>query len=157
MNATYRKIKPIRVIQNNLAAKLQRQFAASKFIEALHRNDRLISVDESVLRFTDHRQSGWVRMDNRNQTTTCDRGHGVNLIAALSSTGELFYTVNVGMTNSHTFGFFLSKLCDHLDSADAHWRDNTVLVLDNANYHRGATTIDMMKALRIPVLFLGPY
>ena len=34
----------------------------------------------------------------------------VNLIAGLTSDGEVLYTVNVGKTNSYTFGFFLTKL-----------------------------------------------
>ena len=58
--ATYRKVKPIQVIQNYAAAKLQRQFAAAKFIEVMHRGHRIIDIDESVIRYTDHRQHGWV-------------------------------------------------------------------------------------------------
>jgi len=50
--------------------------------------------------------------------TTTRRLEGVNVIAALCSTGELLYTVNVGVTNRYTFGFFLSKLCIHLDGED---------------------------------------
>lgn len=87
LNATYRKVKPIQVIQNALASKLQRQLAASKFIELLHQGVRLINIDESVIRHTDHRQHGWVRKHSRNQTTSSERSSGVNLIAALCSTG----------------------------------------------------------------------
>ena len=131
--------------------------AAANYIDALHKGHRLISIDESVIRYTDHRQHGWVRKDKSNQTTTSARSSGINLIAALCSTGELLYSVNVGMTNSHTFGLFLSKLCDHLDTEDALWRKKTVIILDNANYHRGVPTIELMKALRLPILYLGPY
>jgi hypothetical protein len=122
LNATYRQVKPISAIHNSLPAKLQRQYAASKYIEALHAGHRVISIDESVIRYTDHRLRGWLRKDLKNQTTSCHRLNGVNLIAALCSDGELLYTVNVGKTNSLTFSFFLSKLCDHLDSVDVHWR-----------------------------------
>lgn len=62
------------------------------------------------------------------------------MIAGLCSTGELYYTVNCGKTNAQTFGFFLMKLCDHLDQKDHNWRKNTVIMLDNANYHRGEHT-----------------
>ena len=60
LTATYRKVKPIKSIQNYAAAKLQRQFAAAKFIEVMHSVHRLIDIDESVIRYTDHRQYGWV-------------------------------------------------------------------------------------------------
>jgi len=71
-----------------------------------------------------------------NQVTTIRRLSEVNLVAALCSTGELMYTINIGKTNRFTFGFFLSKLCSHLDSEDPNWRLKTVILLDNASYHR---------------------
>jgi len=75
-----------------------------------------------VIRFTDSRKRGWVRKEQMNLVTTTRRLREVNLIAALCSTGELMYTVNIGKTNRFTFGFFLSKLCSHLDSEDPNWR-----------------------------------
>jgi hypothetical protein len=63
MQSTYRKLKPIRAIQNEPNAKLQRQYAACKYIEALHEGKRIINIDESVIRFTDHRIHGWMRKD----------------------------------------------------------------------------------------------
>jgi len=79
------------------------------------------------------------------------------LIAALCSTGELIYTANIGKTNRFTFGFFLSKLCSHLDGEDPNWREKTVILLDNASYHRSVQVLDQMRVLKLPVLFLGPY
>jgi hypothetical protein len=65
----------------------------------------------------------------------------VNLIAALTSDGEVLYTVNIGKTNSYTFGFFLTKLVAYLDAQDAQWRKTTVIMIDNASYHRGTPTL----------------
>jgi hypothetical protein len=48
------------LIQNARSALLQRQFAAARFIEALSKGFRVINVDESVVKFTDHRKRGWV-------------------------------------------------------------------------------------------------
>ena len=81
----------------------------------------------------------------------------VNLIAALTSDGEVLYTVNIGKTNSYTFGFFLTKLTSYLDAQDAQWRKTTVIMVDNANYHRGVPTLHQIESLKLPVLFLGPY
>ena len=82
---------------------------------------------------------------------------GVNIIAALCSTGELVYTVNVGKTNSNTYGLFLTKLCEHLDHEDPLWREDTVLVMDNAGYNRGKPVNHLLETLKLPVLYLGPY
>jgi hypothetical protein len=116
LGVTYRRIKPIKPIQNAPSAKLQRQLAAAKFIEALHSGKRIINIDESVLRYTDSRLRGWVATKQKNMVTSTSRLVWVNLIAALTSDGEVLYTVNIGKTNSYTFGFFLTKLTSYLDA-----------------------------------------
>lgn len=80
----------------------------------------------------------------KNQTTTVRRMYGINIIAAVSNKGDLFYTVNLGKTNSQTFGLFLVKLCSHLDGVNTHWRKSTVLMIDNAAYHRGEGILNLM-------------
>ena len=79
------------------------------------------------------------------------------MIAALCSSGEFMYTINSGKTNSNTFGLFLTKLCEHLDHQDRHWREHTVLMMDNAGYHRGKPVKQLMQQLRLPVLYMIPY
>ena len=75
----------------------------------------------------------------------------------MCSTGEVWYTANRGITNSDTFCLFVVKLVEHLDSLEREWRKRTVLMLDNANYHRSDNTQRVMKQLHVPVLYLGPY
>jgi hypothetical protein len=157
MNATYRLVRPITQIQNLAPAVLQRQFAAAKYIEVLQKGYRLISVDESVIKLTDHRKRGWVPKLRHNQVTSWSNLKSVNLIAAITSTGEVWYTVNRGITNSETFCFFLVKLVEYLDAVEGNWREHSVIMLDNVNYHRGVDTQRVMRQLHVPVLFLGPY
>ena len=52
---------------------------------------------------------------------------------------------------------FLRQLILKLDREDADWRDNTVILLDNAPYHTSGATINLMEGQRIPVLFTGPH
>ena len=52
---------------------------------------------------------------------------------------------------------FLRKLVLKLDQEDAEWRSNTVLLLDNAPYHKSDSTMNLMQGLKIPVLFTGPH
>ena len=67
------------------------------------------------------------------------------------------YSVNSGKTNAHTFGFFLIKLIEHLDSEDVMWRKNTLIMIENAGYHRGEQTRNLIEDLKIPIMYLGPY
>ena len=65
-----------------------------------------------------------------------ERPGQLNIIAAVSNFGELFFTINRGKNNANTFLLFVLKLCQHLNFKSRYWRDNTVIMLDNASYHR---------------------
>ena len=53
--------------------------------------------------------------------------------------------------------FFVAKLVSYLDVEDPEWRENTVLMVDNAPYHRSKAVRAQIQALCLPLLFLGPY
>ena len=38
-----------------------------------------------------------------------------------------------------------------------HWRDETVILLDNASYHRSAEMRAGFKKLGVPTIYSGPY
>jgi hypothetical protein len=80
-----------------------------------------------------------------------------NIIGALSSEGEFLFTVNVGNTNGHSYSLFIMKLVAHLDKQDPNWRMKTVLMMDNVVFHRGQIVMAVYHALKLPILFLGPY
>lgn len=46
----------------------------------------------------------------------------VNIIAGVSNTGSLYYTINKGKTNSFSFLLFIMKLCYHLNEGNINWR-----------------------------------
>lgn len=49
------------------------------------------------------------------------------------------------------------KICDYLHSIDKKWREDTIIMLDNASYHRGSTIMKELELLKIPIMYLGPY
>ena len=59
LGMSYRKVKPVNEAHNKLQAKLQRQLAASYFIEYMVQGKTIINIDESVLNKTDERERGW--------------------------------------------------------------------------------------------------
>jgi len=73
---------------------------------------RIINIDESVINSTDYRKRGWYFPGLRNQPTRTERLNGVNIIAGISNTGDFYYTVNSGKTNSETFFLFIMKIVD---------------------------------------------
>jgi transposase len=82
---------------------------------------------------------------------------GINIIAAISSKGEAYFTINNGITNSFTIMNFMVKLIEHLDFLDNNWRNNSIIMLDNARYHKSKLMINLFTRMKIPVMFLGPY
>jgi len=57
-------------------------------------NKRIINVDESVMRLTDHRKRGWLIAGKHNMVTSSRRLSNINIIAGISNKSEFFYTVN---------------------------------------------------------------
>jgi hypothetical protein len=66
-----------------------------------------------------------------------DRMSQVSLIMGVASDGRLFFTANRGSNNGSTVLLFLQKLVAQLDLENSEWRASTVLLLDNAPYHKG--------------------
>ena len=89
--------------------------------------------------------------------TTMQRLRSLSLIAAVSSEGKFMFTVNSGKNNSNTFMLFLIKLSNYLDSVNPKWRQNTVIMVDNAPYHRSKLMMEKYELPKVPLMFLGPY
>ena len=81
----------------------------------------------------------------------------MNIIAALSSDGDAFFTVNQGYNTTLTLKLFLSKLLPLLQAKYPDWRSRIVIVLDNATYHKSKDMLEFFDNQKIPVMFLGPY
>jgi hypothetical protein len=114
-------------------------------------------VDESVLRATDHRTRGWSPYGRRTFSSHSQRLFSLNIIAAITSRGNMYFTVNRGRTRSKTFCLFLGKLAARLDIEDPQWRSNSIVLIDNAPYHRSKETREFIARAQVPLMFLGPY
>ena len=89
--------------------------------------------------------------------TTMQRLRSLSIIAAVSSEGRFMFTVNCGKNNSNTLMLLLIKLSNYLDTVNAKWRHNTIIMIDNAPYHRSKLMMEKYELLKVPLMFLGPY
>ena len=80
-----------------------------------------------------------------------------NVIAATSSLGLVWYTVNHGNNTSLTVWNFILALSLKLQEDDPLWRSRTIFYLDNATYHRSNYLMDKFTQFQVPVLYSGPY
>ena len=59
----------------------------------------------------------------------------ISMIVALDSQGEVFLSLSQSNTNSMTMGLFFKELASALDKMRPKWRNNHIVVIDNAPYH----------------------
>jgi len=52
---------------------------------------------------------------------------------------------------------FFRQLVLKLNKDRIDWRDNTIIILDNAPYHNSTSVMRLYESLRIPVIFSGPH
>ena len=51
----------------------------------------------------------------------------------------------------------MRQLVLKLDQEDQDWRQNTVIMHDNASYATCESTLELMEGLKMPMLFTGPH
>ena len=79
------------------------------------------------------------------------------MIAATTSNGEFYFSINQGRNNSYTLLLFFCRLIRHFNRFKGDWRSKTVFMLDNASYHKGQFIQACFLELKISVMYLGPY
>jgi transposase len=81
----------------------------------------------------------------------------ISIIAAISSKGSTYFSINQGKTTSLTFSLFIADLCEVLDKKDRDWRKTSTFLIDNASIHRAAETKINFEAFGVPIMYLAPY
>ena len=69
------------------------------------------------------------------------------MIAALDTDGRVWFALSHANTDSDVMAAFLKHLSMTLDLEDTGWRENTVLLWDNASYHSSAETMSVIRRL----------
>ena len=68
--------------------------AASEYLRRLSEDLEIINIDESIIRSSDQRKRGWVLAKNRILVSHARRLPQISMIAAITSKGKVFFTVN---------------------------------------------------------------
>ena len=80
------------------------------------------------------------------------------MIAAVSSEGYVWLALTQCNTDENVMQMFLSRLAQVLTKElKGSWRDEVVLLMDGASYHRSAETRACIKQLRLQVVLSAPY
>ena len=124
---------------------------------AIANNKIIVNFDESALDLTCYLRRGWGKTGTQLYLRNTYRLSRFNIIAAVTSNGKVYYSVNRGNNNEYTCWNFLLSLCLILQREDPGWRDKYVFYGDNARYHRSKYMTTKLKDNNVPILFSGPY
>ena len=81
----------------------------------------------------------------------------ISMIIGVDTRGKVYLSLTQSNSNSAVMGVYFNALVKKLEQQDQHWRHNTVVMLDNAAYHRSGATMKVFEELKVPVLFTGPH
>ena len=157
LKLSYLKVKPLSLQTNSLKSIACRQAFAQEMLGALNLGYRVINVDESWLATMTFRYRSWSASGKQNARQLKDLPARMTLIAAIDNQGAAYLSIATGNTDSDVFVTYLYHLAEVLDRESADWRKNTLLLLDNAPYHRSDQTRAAIRKLGLRVIFSGPY
>ena len=81
----------------------------------------------------------------------------ITLIVALDTLGNAYITLTQANSNNKTMEIYFHQLAAKLDKERPNWRSDSCIITDNAPYHVSASTMKVLKDLRIPILFFGTH
>jgi len=157
LNIHYRKTIPVSVhgkYEKNLV--LRQQFAL-QLIRLLSAGKTLLNIDETWLGMTDFRRRKWRAPGTTNSVAQLEMRPRVSMIMGIDTKGDVYLSLLQANSNGQVMEIFFRALVKKLDKERAHWRDDTVLILDGAPYHNSKATMKLLEVLKIPVLFTGPH
>lgn len=106
-----------------------------KILELIHQDKILLNMDETWLNECDFRRMKWREHDTSNIFPGSPLSPRITLIAALDTMGNVYLTLTQANSNNKTMEIYFHHLAAKLDKERPQWREDTVIILDNAPYH----------------------
>ena len=156
-NMRFRKIREIAFQGNRERNLALRCMYAQRFLQVLQDGYRLINIDETWLNQLEFNRAKWCQKGETNSLPTKSMTPRISMIAAVSSNGELYCALTQVNTDSDVVMQFMGRLANQLAREDAGYRQKTVILMDNAAYHKSKETRAYFDKLGIKLMLSGPY
>ena len=153
----YRRVKATPWHGNSQKSLCLRQLYARTLIDRMAAGDVICNVDQTWLPVLDFRRMRWRERGATNSLALRLTRPRVSVIAAIFSTGEVYYCVSLSNTNADTLLLWLTKLTQRLDRDRPGWASTVLFTLDGGKYHRTAPVREQMARLGMQVAISGPY
>ena len=128
-----------------------------RYLRSDIRGKVIMNIDETWLNVADYRKMKWGFKGQNNNLPKKSMNPRISMIVGIDTLGNVYFTLSQSNSNSTIMDLFFKELAVKLDKDRPNWRQQTIILLDNASYHCSKETIAMLKTQRIPTMFLGPY
>ena len=153
----YKKVHPVALHANSEKNLVLRQRFAMVFLDIMLAGKRVVNLDESWLGASDFRCRKWCPKDSRNSVAKLQLQPRISMICGVDTDGHLYLSLVQANNNSKVFGMFLRQLVRKLDAENAAWRADTVILMDNAPYHKDKATLKLLCELKVPICYTGTH
>lgn len=155
---SFRRVKRVVNAGNSERNLVLRSLYAQKMLQIYGQGKHVVNIDESWIPETDFRRRRWATKGGHNSMAEKTMGHRVNMIVAVSSKGHVWLSLTQCNTDENVMQMFLSHLAKALTKEfSASWRQEIVLLMDGASYHRSAATRACISHLGMQVVLSAPY
>ena len=154
---SYQKIVKVAIHANSVKNLFLRQRFAVKMLSLTQKKTIFLNIDETWLDMSDFRKMKWRPKYSTNSNPVFMVWPRISMIIAIDTLGNVYFCLTQSNSNQNIMECFFRQLVQKLDKDHIGWRENTILLLDNASYHKGTNILKLYESLRIPIMFTGPH
>jgi Asp-tRNA(Asn)/Glu-tRNA(Gln) amidotransferase C subunit len=157
LNLRYRPIKRIAYLANTPRSLILRQTFAKSLTDQLLRGKIVINADETWVNLKDYTRRRWRVRGESNSSSIQAVEPRISLFSAIDTKGTCYFSLTQVNTDKEVKSMFLTHLAEELDKDRPGWREDTVILMDNASYNKNDVTIGTIRKLGMPVMFSASY
>ena len=157
MDMSFRKITKIAIQANSVNNLFLRQRFAIKWLSLSAKKTIFLNIDETWLDMSDFRRMKWKPKYSTNSNAVMIVWPRISMITGIDTLGNVYLSLTQSNSNSQIMECFFRQLVLKLNKDRVDWRDNTILMMDNATYHKSSSALKLYESLRIPIMFTAPH
>ena len=153
----YKRIAQVSWTGNDPKNIILRQHFAQAYMNIDHSKKTVLNIDETWVAMTDFRRMKWCRIGRPNSVPKKNVTPRISMITALDSNGLLYVTLVQANSNSSMMQLYFSHLIKLMNAKNANWRNDYIILLDNASYHTSEVMMEFFNKYQVPIIFTGPH
>ena len=106
---------------------------------------------------SDFRRMKWRPKHSTNSNPVVMIQPRISMILGMDTFGNVYFSLAQSNSNSSIMECFFRQLVLKLSKERPDWREVTIILLDNASYHKSSHALKLYEHLRMPVMFSGPH